>query len=162
MTVYESLKSDHDKVEKLLQKLNKAQSAEADERTFQTMKTELILHSKAEEKVFYSALRAHSEARDLVHHAQGEHKKVEELLEEMSDLDPQEEDFRTQLEQLHSAVKDHVEEEEGKMFDLARKLIPNDEARRLDESFQQEKNNLKSELPEAAGAQAQPRGRARR
>jgi len=160
MTIYESLKSDHDKVEKLLQKLNKAQGAEADERTFQTMKTELILHSKAEEKVFYSALRAHSEARDLVQHAQGEHKKVEELLEEMSDLDPQEEDFRTQLEELHSAVKDHVEEEEGKMFDLARKLIPSDEARRLDESFQQEKNNLKSELPEAA--QAQPRGRARR
>ena len=46
MTVYESLKSDHDKVEKLLQKLNKAQGAEADERTFQTMKTELILHSR--------------------------------------------------------------------------------------------------------------------
>ena len=93
MTIYESLKSDHDKVEKLLQKLNKAQSAEADERTFQTMKTELILHSKAEENVFYTALRAHSEARDLVQHAQGEHKKVEELLEEMSDLDPQEEDL---------------------------------------------------------------------
>ena len=162
MTIYESLKSDHDKVEELLQKLKKAQGGKADERTFQAMKTELILHSKAEENVFYSALRAHSEARDLVQHAQGEHKTVEELLEEMSRLDPQGEDFRTQLKELHSAVKDHVEEEEGEMFDLARKLIPSEEARRLDESFQQEKNNLKSELPEVAGAQAQPRARARR
>jgi hypothetical protein len=51
-----------------------------------------ILHS-TEENVFYSALRAHSEAHDLVQHAQGEHKKMAELLEEMADLDPQEEDL---------------------------------------------------------------------
>jgi hypothetical protein len=63
------------------------------------------------------------------------------------------------LEELHSAVKDHVEEEEGKMFDLARKLIPSDEARRLDESFQQEKNNLKSEY---AGGRRRPSSAARR
>jgi len=132
------------------------QGAKADERTFQTMKMKLILHSKAEDKVFYSALRAHGEARDLVQHAKTEHKKVEDLLEEISGLDPQGDDFQTRLEELRSAIEDHVKEEEREMFDLARKLITNDEARRLDESFQQEKENLQSGMMEA------PKARARR
>ena len=80
MTIYQSLKNDHDNVEELLQKLRNAQGAGAEEGTFQKMKMELIIHSKAEEKVFYSALRNHSEARDLVQHAKTEHKKVEDLL----------------------------------------------------------------------------------
>ncbi len=157
MTIYQSLKNDHDNVEELLQKLRNAQGAGAEEGTFQKMKMELIIHSKAEEKVFYSALRNHSEARDLVQHAKTEHKKVEDLLQEMSSLDPMGEDFQTRLEELRSAVQDHVEEEEGQMFDLARKLITDDEARRLDEAFQEEKRNLQRDLPEGSGAQSQRR-----
>jgi hemerythrin superfamily protein len=92
-----------------------------------------------------------------VQHAKTEHKKVEDLLQEMSSLDPMGEDFQTRLEELRSAVQDHVEEEEGEMFNLARKLITDDEARRLDEAFQEEKRNLQRELPEGSGAQAQRR-----
>jgi hemerythrin superfamily protein len=160
MTIYQSLKNDHDNVEELLQKLRNSQGGSANQSTFQTMKMELIVHSKAEEKVFYSALRDHSEARDLVQHAKTEHQKVEDLLQEMSSLDLSGEDFQTRLEELRSAVEDHVEEEEGEMFDLARKLITNDEARRLDEAFQEEKQNLQRQLPDASGGQTQRRARA--
>jgi hypothetical protein len=66
-------------------------------------------------------------------------------------------DFQTRLEELRSAVQDHVEEEEGEMFNLARKLITEDEARRLDEAFQEEKRNLQRDLPEGSGAQSQRR-----
>ena len=93
-------------------------------------------------------------------HAKTEHQKVEDLLQEMSSLDLSGEDFQTRLEELRSAVEDHVEEEEGEMFDLARKLITNDEARRLDEAFQEEKQNLQRQLPDASGGQTQRRARA--
>jgi len=46
------------------------------------------------------------------------------------------------------------------MFDLARKVITNDEARRLDEAFQEEKQNLQRQLPDTSGGQTQRRARA--
>jgi DNA-binding SARP family transcriptional activator len=48
------------------------------------------------------------------------------------------------------------------LADLLDEAELGDEARRLEESFQQEKNNLKRELPDTATAQAQPRARAPR
>ena len=161
MSIYQSLKNDHDAVQDLMQKLKKGQGPKADERSFATLKEELTLHSKAEEKVFYTALRGHREAQDMVQHATREHKQVEEMLEEMAELDPQGEDFRAKLEELRASVEDHVEEEEGEIFDTARKLFSDDEARRMDEEFQQEKRRLQSELGKAAGAGAEPRSGAR-
>ena len=50
MTIYQSLKNDHDNVEELLQKLRNSQGGSANQSTFQTMKMELIVHSKAERR----------------------------------------------------------------------------------------------------------------
>jgi hemerythrin superfamily protein len=161
MSIYQSLKNDHDAVQDVMQKLKKGQGPKADERSFATLKEELTLHSKAEEKVFYAALRGHREAQDMIQHATREHKQVEEMLEEMAELDPQGEDFRAKLEELRAAVEDHVEEEEGEIFETARKLFSDDEARRMDEEFQQEKRQLQSELGKAAGAGDEPRSGAR-
>jgi K+/H+ antiporter YhaU regulatory subunit KhtT len=111
MTIYQSLKNDHDKVQELMQKLKKGQGPKTDERTFETMKLELLVHAKAEEKVFYAALRQQREAQELVQHAEREHRQVEEMLQEMSQLDPQAEEFKARLEELRGAVEDHVEEE---------------------------------------------------
>lgn len=157
MTIYQTLKNDHDTVEKLLQKLKKGQGPKIDERTFETLKTEVLLHAHAEEKVFYAVLREHREAQELVRHATREHKQLEDLLEEMSDLDPQTEEFKARLEELRGAIEDHVEEEEGDVFETARKLVSDEEARRMEDSFLQEKERLKKELGKDAGAEAENR-----
>ena len=99
MSIYQTLKNDHDAVQDLMQKLKKGQGPKADERSFATLKEELTLHSKAEEKVFYTALRGHREAQELVQHATREHKQVEAMLEEMAELDSQSEEFRAKLEE---------------------------------------------------------------
>jgi hemerythrin superfamily protein len=161
MSIYQTLKNDHDAVQDLMQKLKKGQGPKADERSFATLKEELTLHSKAEEKVFYTALRGHREAQELVQHATREHKQVEAMLEEMAELDSQSEEFRAKLEELRGAVEDHVEEEEGEIFEAARKLFSEDEARRMDDAFQQEKQRLQGELGQGLGADAEPRSGAR-
>ena len=157
MTIYQTLKNDHDTVQELMQRLKKRQGAESDQRSFDRLKLEILLHAKAEEKVFYSALQQHREAQELVQHATREHKQVEGMLEEMSELEPQTEDFLARLEELRSSIEDHVEEEEGEVFDAARKLLSDDEARRLDEAFQQEKQRLMSEMGQGAGAEDEGR-----
>ena len=161
MTIYQSLKNDHGKVQELMQTLKRGQGSESDQRTFETMKTELLVHAKAEEKVFYTALRQQREAQDLVQHAESEHKQVEETLAEMSRLDPQGDDFKSRLEELRAAIEDHVEEEESEIFDTARKLFSDDEARRLDERFQEEKTQLKAQLGKGSGLSATDRSGAR-
>lgn len=80
------------------------------------MKMQLIVHSKAEERAFYAALREHREAQDLMQHAEQEHKRVEQVLEEMSDLDPRDSNFSPRLEELRGLVDDHVEEEETEIL----------------------------------------------
>ena len=161
MSIYQTLKNDHDAVQDLMQKLKKGQGPKADERSFATLKEELTLHSKAEETVFYTALRGHREAQELVQHATREHKQVEDMLEEMAELDSQSQEFHAKLEELRGAVEDHVEEEEGEIFETARKLFSDDEARRMDDAFQQEKQRLRSELGQGLGADAEPRSGAR-
>jgi hemerythrin superfamily protein len=157
MTIYQTLKNDHDTVQELMQRLKKGQGAESDQRSFETLKMEILLHAKAEEKVFYTALRQHREAQDMVQHATREHKQVEEMLEEMSELEPQGDQFLSRLEELRSSIEDHVEEEEGEIFEAARKLLSDDEARRMDEAFQQEKRRLMSEMGEGPGAEDEDR-----
>ena len=161
MTIYQTLKNDHDTVQELMQRLKKGQGAASDKRSFETLKTEILLHAKAEEKVFYSALRQHREAQEMVQHATREHKQVEEMLQEMSELEPASEQFLSRLEELRSAIEDHVEEEEGEIFELARKIVTDDEARRMDEAFQEEKRQLMSEIGQAAGTGAEGRTGAR-
>ncbi|HSD35080.1 MAG TPA: hypothetical protein VLE26_06655, partial [Alphaproteobacteria bacterium] len=73
----------------------------------------------------------------------------------------QSQEFRAKLEELRGAVEDHVEEEEGEIFETARKLLSDDEARRMDDAFQQEKQRLRSELGQGLGADAEPRSGAR-
>ncbi len=161
MTIYQTLKNDHDKVQELIRKLKKGQGANADEGTFESLKMEILLHAKAEEKVFYSSLREHRESQDLVRHAVGEHRQVEQMLEEMSEIDTQSEQFQASLEELRSSIEDHVEEEEGEIFEIARKLISDEEARRMEEAFEEEKQRLQGEMGKEPGAETGSRSGAR-
>lgn len=155
MSIYQSLKADHDKVKEIMQKLRRGQGPRAEEQSFKTLKNELRVHSKAEEKVFYSTLKEHREAQQIVQQSEREHTEIEDMLEEMASLDTQSEQFTRKLEQLRGKVDDHVEEEEGEMFQTARKIFSDDQARRLDEAFQNQKSKLMQELGKDTGLGAE-------
>ena len=141
MDALELLKQDHAKVKELL---DKAASAEGEERTvmFEKIKTELETHAGIEEKVFYPAVQKNQELKDMVLESLEEHKQVKTLLREMDSLSEDSEKFEPKLKVLRENVEHHAEEEEeGKMFPKVRKLLSPTELQQLGAELEAAKGN---------------------
>lgn len=125
MNVLELLKQDHQTVDRLFASMLNTSSADKGRREelFRTLKSELIRHAHAEEKVFYPPLRDKQEAHDIVEEGIGEHHRVEELLRRMETIPADSDDWIDELQSVRDCVRHHVREEEGEIFDDARKLL---------------------------------------
>ncbi|MBI3653062.1 MAG: hemerythrin domain-containing protein [Acidobacteria bacterium] len=143
MNAIELLKEDHRETLELLERLETLEDemdAEDDgievlpTELFNQLKAALTLHTQLEERIFYPALRAFAETREMIPEALAEHQAVDELLEEMAQLSPHEEEFQNKLEELREQVEHHIEEEEDEMFPKAEELCGQ---QRLDELGQQ-------------------------
>ena len=143
MNVVELLKEDHREALELLERLENMESElEADEEgvevlptdLFTQLKNALTLHTQEEEQVFYPAMREFDETREQIAEAIEEHQAVDQLLEEMADLSPEDEEFQNKLEELRENLEHHMEEEEDDLFPKAEELC---EPKRLDEMGRQ-------------------------
>ena len=142
MDIYSLLEADHRTVKELFAKAEEASDPRDLEKVFREIKTQLELHKEAEERTFYAALSNFPEISDRIEEAMEEHVDVEELLEELSNLAAEDEDFRSQLNELREEVEHHVREEEGEIFARARKLLDEEQAARVAEEFRSEKEGL--------------------
>lgn len=148
MLIYEALKKDHDKLKGLLNELvmlgdqdNKQQATQLIEQ----IKDELVPHSRAEESVFYNSLRAIDSAKDVIMHSFTEHMEAETLLRTISAMDKIDADFKKSAEKLREAVTHHIQEEEGRIFTVARQLFTQDEARMMADAFEKLKPEVREE-----------------
>lgn len=125
------LHEDHQKVEKIFQKLkDTSDGAEKTRRDLcQKLKNELMAHAEFEEAVFYPAVRDRAEAD--ISEAVQEHKEVENMLEEIEQMEPASEAFMEKVLQLEEAVKHHVDEEENEIFPLAKDAIDKEEGEQM-------------------------------
>lgn len=141
MDIYSALKHDHDEAKALLEKLSDTSEKAVKTRAkgFEKLKTELIAHSRAEEEVFYGALRDQDKTHDDVLEGEQEHHMVDVLLEEMSKLEVSDEQWTAKLTVLKEQIEHHVEEEEDELFEKAKKILSDDDAKRLAEEFKQHK-----------------------
>lgn len=141
MDIYKALKQDHDEVKSMLEKLSDTteRAEKTRQQTFERLKLELIAHSRAEEEVFYAALREHDDIRDDVLEGEQEHHMVDVLLEELSDLDVTDEQWTAKLTVLKEQIEHHVEEEEGELFKQAKKRLDDDQAEHLADEFKKHK-----------------------
>ena len=139
MDIFEELHSEHEEVSRLIAKLEKSGR---DEQTFETLRTELTAHSKAEEQVFYKRLEDEESVRDTVLEGYEEHKVVVKVLADMAQTTADEEKFMAKLAVLKESVEHHVEEEEGTLFEGARPLLAEGEAESLYGEFEAAKSKL--------------------
>ncbi|MGH8771681.1 MAG: hemerythrin domain-containing protein [Burkholderiales bacterium] len=141
--IFDLLQEDHERVCDLLRVIEISYEPGEREETFDEMKTELVLHSEAEENIFYRELASHEELRDLVMECREEHKLIEQLLEDMARMDSADEQWPAKLTVLSEIVAHHVREEEKSMFRKAREAFDTDVAVELAERFEEEKENLR-------------------
>lgn len=155
MVIYEHLKKDHRKVKSLFQEIEsylKESNFDDAEKVFDTLKTELTAHSKAEEEVFYQPLKAiaqSQEDKDLMWQSEQEHHVVALLLNELSRMDIEDVEWEAKIKVLSELVDTHVSKEEGEVFSKAKKLFSEEEAKEMDESMEELEEQYKGMVDSA-------------
>jgi hypothetical protein len=123
------LKTDHDKVKRLLDELESTteRGVKTREELFATIKGELTLHEVIEEEIFYPELKAHPKAADIVLEAFEEHHVVDLLMGELEALDVSDETWGAKALVMKENIEHHIGEEEGDMFTAARRVFDRQE-----------------------------------
>lgn len=148
MDVYEILKEDHVTVAGLLKKLDKTteQDSESREKLFLELKTELTVHTYIEELHFYPLLKDKKESKGITLEAYEEHRLVKSLLEELDDMAKDSEEWIAKFSVLKENIEHHVEEEEGELFEKAKKVLSQEDADAIGALIATEKATLKASV----------------
>jgi hemerythrin-like domain-containing protein len=152
MNAFTLLKQDHETVADLLEKIDKTteRGVKTREDLFTKLKSELDVHAKIEETIFYPALENEDETRDITLEAFEEHRLVKQLLGELESMSKDAEEWTAKFTVLKENIEHHVEEEEGEMFASARKVLSKEEQETLGTRMEQAKKEEKAAM--TAGA----------
>ena len=146
MNAFTLLKADHKKVAGILEKIDETteRAVKTREELFTQLKTELDIHTRIEETIFYPALKDADETRDITLEAFEEHKVVKTLLGELESMGKDKEEWTAKFTVLKENIEHHVEEEEGEMFPKARKVLGEDGAETLGTRMEKAKGEQKA------------------
>ena len=144
----ELLLADHRNVEKLFKQYEKLVEDEASynekEVLAATICAELTVHTQMEEEIFYPAARDILDDEDLVDEAVVEHASAKDLIEQLSDMSPDDDLYDAKIKVLSELIEHHVEEEEDEMFPKLKKARLDTAA--LGPQMAERKNQLIEEL----------------
>ena len=106
------LKADHRKVNGLFRQFRSADKAEDKKRLAKEICTELIVHTKLEEEIFYAACREAGVTDSALDEAQVEHDGAKLLIVSLLEHEPESPFYDAQMTVLSEYIKHHVGEEE--------------------------------------------------
>lgn len=138
------LKKDHSEVKKLFQQFGRttARARKTRQRLIDALATELDVHARIEEELFYPAMTQIESLRDMVEEAKEEHQQVKDLLAEIQGLEPTDEALQNRVKELRDAVLHHATEEEQRMFPDAEDSLGREELEQLGEQLAERKAEL--------------------
>ncbi|HZA72272.1 MAG TPA: hemerythrin domain-containing protein [Propionibacteriaceae bacterium] len=126
--VVDVLTTDHHEVLDLIAQIKSTTNAEQRRDLADTVISELVRHSVAEEMYVYPAMRKHLENGDeAVQHDVEEHKELERTMKQLEGVDGGTPEFVGLVAQLEDILRDHVSDEEDEQFPALRAKIPRDE-----------------------------------
>ena len=140
MNAIELLKEDHDRVDKLFQKVKANEDADHTD-TFEQIKAELEVHTHIEETIFYPKLRdeGDEELKKITLEGIEEHHQAKMFLRELSSLVEDSEKFEPKLKVLMEDIEHHVQEEEGEMFEMVQEQFDEATLQELGSQMEKEK-----------------------
>lgn len=119
------LTEDHKKVKKLFKDFErlKDQEGAAKEKSalVQQICTELTIHTKVEEEIFYPVVRESIDGEDLMDEADVEHAGAKTLIQQLEDMNPEDDHYDAKVTVLGEYIDHHVKEEHEEMFPKAKK-----------------------------------------
>jgi hemerythrin-like domain-containing protein len=144
MKAIELLKQDHDKVDKLFQKV-KGEQGDARE-LFEKIRVELEVHTQIEEQIFYPYLmeKGDEELQKITKEGLQEHHQAKILIREIENLSEDSDTLDPKLQVLMEDITHHVQEEEGEMFPMVQEQFDGDTLNELGRELQEMKDKLMS------------------
>jgi hemerythrin-like domain-containing protein len=140
--LYSLLKRDHQRILALIEELEDSDDNDARAQLFTQLRAEMAVHKEAEERTLYAALSILPEISDMIEEAMEEHVDMEELIEELDGLSPDDPDFAAQVSELREEIDHHFTEEETEIFARAKEVLTADQASKVAEEFEAEKGKL--------------------
>ncbi|MDQ4093461.1 MAG: hemerythrin domain-containing protein [Actinomycetota bacterium] len=138
--VIDELITDHREALELLDRI--ASSTDSDERRdlADTVISEVVRHSIAEEMYVYPAMREHLPDGDqAVEHDTQEHKELEEVMKQLEAVQPSEPRFEALVHDLTEKLRHHAEDEETEQFPRLRDRVPREKLVELREKVESAK-----------------------
>jgi len=136
MNALDLLKEDHKKLKQMLAQTLDAHERDARAELIEQVRSELVVHERMEEEVFYPALKSHERAKDIVLEGFEEHHVADVLLDELLEVPEETDLWHAKVKVLQENLEHHIEEEEGEMFKIARKVLEPGELDRLGERME--------------------------
>jgi hemerythrin superfamily protein len=126
--VVDVLTTDHREVLDLLQEIKVSTDSEQRRDFADTVISELVRHSVAEEMYVYPAMKKHlPDGAEAVEHDTREHKQLEKTMKELEGVPADQPDFDRLLAELEEILRDHIQDEEAEQFPGLRARVPREE-----------------------------------
>lgn len=142
----DTLKEEHEMVQQLLAKLVESDKAAERRSLLRQIKTDLVPHLRAEQKVLYDALIAGSDkdARQDGEEGYIEHSLAQKMLAQLEKIDnPTSSEFGATAKVLKDLVEHHVQEEESNVWSDARDHFSSDERKLMNQRYLAEKKKIR-------------------
>jgi hemerythrin superfamily protein len=130
--VIELLEHDHREVEQMFAEFEQATDKKEKEALRDKIIIELVRHSEAEEQAVYPTIRKVIDNGDqIIEHEIDEHSKAERIMKELDRMSADDPQFGVLMQQLMSAITEHVQEEENEVFPQFRSRVDEEELQKL-------------------------------
>ena len=140
------LKADHKLVDELFSEYESARTKNKKKTIVEKICTELIIHAKIEEEIFYPKVKSALKDHEMIPEAVVEHETLRHLIGQLrkADILQDKETYDAKVKVLCEYVKHHVKEEQNELFPKVKKTNLDLDA--IGRELQARKEELKKQL----------------
>jgi len=151
MSIRNLLRMDHTKADTLFAEILGADEPQKIQEYFGQLYKDIKVHGTAEEQVLYPAIGPYYEQTQEIYEQTDE---VMEMLDEIKPLDPASSDFKVRIEQLRTATRNHINQEEKDIFAIIRDNFSDEQQKQLATEFKTAKSQLQQEIANSTSVAA--------
>ena len=143
MRIGDLLRMDHSKTDVLFMEILGSNDPQKIQEYFGQLYKDIKVHGTAEEQVVYPVVRPYYEHTQEIYDQTDE---VMQMLEEIKPLAPSSSEFKAKVEQLRTAVRTHINQEEKDIFPKLRDNFSDEQQKQMATEFKTVKSQLQDEM----------------
>jgi hemerythrin superfamily protein len=143
ISIRDLLLADHTKADTLFGEILSTDDPQKRQEYFGQLYRDLKVHGTAEEEVVYPAIRPHYEHTQEIYEQTEE---VMQMLDEIKPLNPSSSEFKAKVDQLRTAVRTHINQEEKDIFPQLKHDFSDEQQKQMATDFKTAKSKLQKQF----------------